>query len=114
MLPLRDFLTYYFEDPECYRLSEHQVYERLALLLSLSRIVVTVQEQRTTASPTPKVPATAPAFPLSERSPVQPQTYYQPRLALSESPRYNGLPRLVLLDHKVLRRIGMATESASM
>lgn len=72
----REYLTRYSNDPENYRLTDHQALERLALLLYQRRIVVIVREFRTGGSP--KASETnAPAFPLSERSAKPPSSSQQ-------------------------------------
>jgi hypothetical protein len=67
---LRECVTRYSGDPESARLTDHQVLERMAVLLYSRRITVIGREQRTSSAPPAASTASpAPAFPLSERSP---------------------------------------------
>jgi hypothetical protein len=69
ILRVREYVVRYSEDPECFRMTNHQALERMALLLYLRRIVVVFEEQRTSSGiPSESSPPTPPAFPLSERS----------------------------------------------
>lgn len=63
----REYLTRYSNDPESFRLTDHQVLDRLAALLYSRRIVVVVRQERSSGQPNAKSQSPAPAFPLSER-----------------------------------------------
>jgi hypothetical protein len=73
MTRMRELLRDHAGDPDSARLTDHQVLERLAGLLSSRRIIVIGREQRTSSGqPAEKAESSAPAFPLSERATAAP------------------------------------------
>ena len=70
ILRLREYVARYSGNLESSRLTDHQVLERMAVLLYSRRVVVIGREQRTASPPSQgaSTAPTAPAFPLSERS----------------------------------------------
>jgi hypothetical protein len=73
ILGFRECLGRFSDDPECFRLSDHEAIERMAALLYSRRVVVVAREQGGgSASPTPKTAPIPIPFPLSERAPRAP------------------------------------------
>jgi hypothetical protein len=76
----REYVTRFSEEPESFRLTDHQTLERLAVLLHSRRIVVIAREYRSgSGQPSASAAPTAPAFPLSERSSRASTASYQPQ-----------------------------------
>jgi hypothetical protein len=66
---VRECLGHFSDDREFFRLTDHEVVERMADLLYSAKVLAVVREQGgRPGSPTPKTPVAAPAFPLSERT----------------------------------------------
>ncbi len=69
ILRFREYLTRFSDDPECFRLSDHEAVERMAGLLYSRKVLIVVREQGgASGASAPKVAAPPIAFPLSERT----------------------------------------------
>jgi hypothetical protein len=65
----REYLRRFSDDPECFRLTDHEAVDRMAALLYSRKVVIVVREQeRGSGEPTPNTAAPPVAFPLSERT----------------------------------------------
>jgi hypothetical protein len=68
ILRFREYLARFSDDPECFRLSDHEAIERMAALLYSRKVLLVVREQGGgSKGSAPPAPATPVAFPLSER-----------------------------------------------
>lgn len=64
----REYLARYSDDPECFRLTDHQAVERMAALLYSRKVVIVVRDQRGgSGESAPKTAATAAASPIRAR-----------------------------------------------
>ena len=69
ILRFREYLARFSDDPEYFRMTDHQTLERLAELLYSRKVVIVVREERShSGSPSSKTPSNPVAFPLSERT----------------------------------------------
>jgi hypothetical protein len=76
---IRDYLARFSDDPECFRLTDHEAIERMAALLYSRKVVIVVREQVAGAGgSTPKAAAIPVAFPLAERVSHAPSTPPKP------------------------------------
>jgi hypothetical protein len=79
ILRFREYLRHFSDDPESFRLTDHQAVERMAELLASGKVAVVVREQRGGSAPATSQPAAVPvAFPLSERVSRAPSASFKP------------------------------------
>jgi hypothetical protein len=85
----REYLVRFSDDPECFRLTDHQAIERMAELLYSRKVVIVMQEQRAGSQGATSKAAPIPvAFPLSERTSRRPTTSSKPAPA-EDSPTFD-------------------------
>jgi hypothetical protein len=79
ILGFREYLRRFSDDPECFRLTDHQAVERMAALISSGKVAVVVREHGGgSAAPAAKAPAAPIAFPLDERVSRAPSASFKP------------------------------------
>jgi hypothetical protein len=68
LIRFRDYVIRFLSEPEAFRVTDHQVLERMAGLLHSRRVVVISREDRAAGAAPTAAQTSAPAFPLSQRA----------------------------------------------